>query len=160
MKGIIDGRSLSRRRMLSGAAMGTLAVAGASVWTRAAQATRAEAMAAVKERIGDKQPTASGKIDLQVPEIAENGNTVPITVNVDSPMSEDDHVTAVHVMATKNPDPEIITFKFTPMSGRASASTRMRLAESQNVMAVAELSNGSTIMTQKEVKVTIGGCGG
>ena len=160
MKGIIEGRNLTRRRMLSGAAMGTLALAGVGVWSRAARATQAEAMAAVKERIGDKEPTASGKIALDVPEIAENGNTVPMTVKVDSPMIEEDHVTAIHVMATKNPDPEIITFKFTPLSGRASASTRMRLADTQNIMAVAELSDGSTIMAQKEVKVTIGGCGG
>jgi len=160
MKSIIDGRNLTRRRMLSGAAMGTLALAGVGVWSRAARATRAEAMAAVKERIGDKEPTESGKITLDVPEIAENGSTVPMTVNVDSPMTEDDHVTAIHVMATENPSPEVVTFKFTSLSGRASAATRMRLADTQNVLAVAELSDGSTIMAQKEVKVTIGGCGG
>jgi sulfur-oxidizing protein SoxY len=160
MKGIFQGRGMTRRRMLSGAAMGTIALAGTSIWSRTAKATRSEAMAAIKERTGDKEPKASGKIELDVPEIAENGSTVPMGVSVDSPMTEDDHVKAVHVMATKNPDPEIISFKFTPMSGRASASTRMRLAETQNVIAVAELSDGSTIMTQKEVKVTIGGCGG
>jgi sulfur-oxidizing protein SoxY len=160
MKGIIQGRGLTRRRVLSGAAIGTIAIAGANVWPRTAQATRAEAMDAIKERIGGKDPKASSKIELDVPEIAENGSTVPMGVRVDSPMTDDDHVKAVHVMATLNPSPEIISFKFTPMSGRASASTRMRLAETQNVIAVAELSDGSTIMTQKEVKVTIGGCGG
>ena len=160
MKGIIQNRGMTRRRVLSGAAMGTIAIAGASVWSRTAQATRAEAMAAIKERVGGSEPKASSKIELDVPEIAENGSTVPMGVRVDSPMTDDDHVKAVHVMATKNPDPEIISFKFTPMSGRASASTRMRLAETQNVIAVAEMSDGSTIMTQKEVKVTIGGCGG
>jgi sulfur-oxidizing protein SoxY len=160
MKGIIQHRGMTRRRVLSGAAMGTIAIAGASVWSRPAQATRAEAMAAIKERVGTSEPKASSKIELDVPEIAENGSTVPMGVKVDSPMTDDDHVKAVHVMAAKNPDPEIISFKFTPMSGRASASTRMRLAETQNVIAVAEMSDGSTIMTQKEVKVTIGGCGG
>lgn len=160
MKGIIQHRGMTRRRVLSGAAMGTIAIAGASVWSRTAQATRAEAMAAIKERTGTSEPKASSKISLDVPEIAENGSTVPMGVSVDSPMTEDDYVKAVHVMAAKNPDPEIISFKFTPMSGRANAATRMRLAETQNVIAVAELSDGSTIMTQKEVKVTIGGCGG
>jgi sulfur-oxidizing protein SoxY len=160
MKGIIDARGLTRRRVLSSAAMGTAAIAGASIWPGAARATREEAMKAIAERIGTKDPQMSGKIELDVPEIAENGSTVPMGVRVDSPMTDDDHVKAVHVMATKNPEPEIITFKFTPMSGRASASTRMRLAETQDVVAVAELSNGSTIMTKKEVKVTIGGCGG
>lgn len=160
MKGIIQGRGLTRRRVLSGAAIGTVAIAGANIWPRSAQATRAEAMNAIKERIGGGEPKASSKIELDVPEIAENGSTVPMGVRVDSPMTDDDHVKAVHVMATKNPQPEIISFKFTPMSGRANASTRMRLAETQNVIAVAELSDGSTIMTQKEVKVTIGGCGG
>jgi len=160
MKGLIDGRNLTRRRVLSGAAMGTVAIAGSSLFARASQATRAEAMAAIKERIGDKEPKSSSKIELDVPEIAENGSTVPMGVKVDSPMTNADHVKAVHVMATKNPDPEIITFKFTPKSGRAEAQTRMRLAETQNVMAVAELSDGATIMTQKKVKVTIGGCGG
>ena len=160
MKGIIQGRGLTRRRVLSGAAIGTVAIAGANIWPRSAQATRAEAMDAIKERIGGGEPKASSKIELDVPEIAENGSTVPMGVRVDSPMTDDDHVKAVHVMATKNPQPEIISFKFTPMSGRANASTRMRLAETQNVIAVAELSDGSTIMTQKEVKVTIGGCGG
>lgn len=160
MKGIIDGRKMTRRRMLSGAAMGTLALAGSSVFSGAAYATRAEAMAAIKERIGDKEPASSSKIELDVPEIAENGSTVPMGVKVDSPMTEDDHVKAVHVMATKNPEPEIITFKFSRLSGRAQAQTRMRLAETQDVVAVAELSDGSTIMTKKQVKVTIGGCGG
>jgi sulfur-oxidizing protein SoxY len=160
MKGIIDARGLTRRRVLSGAAMGTAAIAGAGIWPGAARATREEAMKAIAERTGTKDPQMSGKIELDVPEIAENGSTVPMGVRVDSPMSDADHVKAVHVMATKNPEPEIITFKFSPMSGRASASTRMRLAETQDVVAVAELSDGSTIMTKKEVKVTIGGCGG
>jgi sulfur-oxidizing protein SoxY len=160
MKGNIDGRSLTRRRVLSGAAMGTVALAGSSLFSRTAQATRAEAMAAIQERIGDSEPVSSSKIELDVPEIAENGSTVPMGVKVDSPMSDDDHVKAVHVMATKNPDPEIITFRFSRLSGRAEAQTRMRLSETQDVVAVAELSDGSAIMTKKQVKVTIGGCGG
>ena len=117
-------------------------------------------MATPEERIGEKEPKTSSKIKLDVPEIAENGSTVPMGVTVDSPMTEDDHVKAVHVMATKNPDPEIVTFRFSMLSGRAEAQTRMRLADTQDVLAVAELSDGSAIMAKKEVKVTIGGCGG
>jgi sulfur-oxidizing protein SoxY len=101
-----------------------------------------------------------GRIMLDLPEIAENGNTVPLTVEVDSPMTEDDYVEAVHVMTERNPDPEVATFHFTPRSGRAAVSTRIRLAESQTVHAVAEMSDGSVYTASRAIDVTIGGCGG
>ncbi|HET9273358.1 MAG TPA: thiosulfate oxidation carrier protein SoxY [Methyloceanibacter sp.] len=101
-----------------------------------------------------------GRITLDLPEIAENGNTVPLTVEVDSPMAADDYVKAVHVMTERNPDPEVATFHFTPRSGRAAVSTRIRLAESQTVHAVAEMSDGSVYTASRSIDVTIGGCGG
>ncbi len=104
--------------------------------------------------------TAEGKVTLEMPEIAENGNTVPLSISVDSPMTADDHVKRVIIVAEGNPRPEVITFNFSPKSGVAEASTRMRLAKTQNVVAVAELSDGSFHMTKRQVKVTIGGCGG
>ena len=102
----------------------------------------------------------SGGIKLDVPEIAENGNTVPVGFVVDSPMTTDNYVKAVHVFADGNPSPEVASFEFTPMNGEAGASFRMRLARTQNVIAVAELSDGSFLKASAKVKVTIGGCGG
>ena len=75
-------------------------------------------------------------------------------------MTAENHVKAVHLMADGNPSPEVISFKFTPQSGRAEASTRMRLAQTQNVIAFAEMSDGSVYRAAQPVKVTIGGCGG
>ncbi len=103
---------------------------------------------------------AMGKITLTAPEIAENGNTVPISVTVDSAMSGDDRVESVMIVAEGNPNPEVATFHFTALSGVAAATTRMRLAKTQNVIAVAKMADGSVYLDQKEVKVTIGGCGG
>lgn len=101
-----------------------------------------------------------GKISLSTPEIAENGNTVPVGVEVESPMTDDDYVTDVLLLADGNPRPGVATFHFTPKSGEASATTRIRLAKTQNVIAVAKMSDGSVYMGKSLVKVTIGGCGG
>jgi sulfur-oxidizing protein SoxY len=108
---------------------------------------------------GGKQPE-TGKITLTAPEIAENGNTVPISINVDSKMTDGDLVSEVMILADGNPNPEVATFQFTAMSGVAAATTRMRLAKTQNVLAIAKMADGSVYMDRKEVKVTIGGCGG
>jgi sulfur-oxidizing protein SoxY len=124
-----------------------------------AAASADDVMAKVKEFGGGAEP-ASGTISLNAPEIAENGNTVPISVSVESPMTADDYVESVAIYADGNPSPEVIVFNFTPMSGEASATTRMRLAKTQNVYAVAKTSGGQVFMDKKEVKVTIGGCGG
>jgi len=109
--------------------------------------------------LGDRT-AEEGRIALELPEIAENGNTVPLTVSVESPMTADDYVTAVHVMTERNPAPEVATFRFTPQSGRATVSTRIRLAESQTVHAVAETSDGRVYSASRAVQVVIGGCGG
>jgi len=113
----------------------------------------------IKKVYADKAMT-SGKIKLDVPQIAENGLVVPISIDVESPMTDADYVKAVHVYADGNPLPQICSFRFTPDCGKASASTRMRLAQTQNIIAIAEMSNGSLFTTKAEVKVTIGGCGG
>jgi sulfur-oxidizing protein SoxY len=113
----------------------------------------------IMEFTGGKAPE-TGKIMLTAPEIAENGNTVPISVNVESAMSGDDMVQSVMILADGNPNPAVATFNFTAMSGTAAATTRMRLAKTQNVIAIAKMADGSVFMDKKEVKVTIGGCGG
>ena len=113
----------------------------------------------IRKLYGDKAQTA-GKIKLDVPQIAENGLVVPISVDIESPMSDADHVKAVHVFADGNPLPQVVSFRFSPECGKASASTRMRLAQTQNVICIAEMSNGALFSAKAEVKVTIGGCGG
>lgn len=140
-------------------ALGLSAGAAAFVALGPAFADEAATEKTLMEFTGGKTPE-SGKIDLKAPEIAENGNTVPITVSVESEMSESSYVESVTVLAEGNPNPAVATFHFTPMSGEASATTRMRLAKTQNVVAVAKMSDGSVYMDRKQVKVTIGGCGG
>jgi sulfur-oxidizing protein SoxY len=102
----------------------------------------------------------SGKVSLKAPEIAENGNAVPVTVSVESEMSEKSFVKALYVAADGNPAPGVVTWEFTPMSGKAEVSFRTRLAETQKLVAVAEMNDGSLWMASHEIKVTIGGCGG
>lgn len=100
----------------------------------------------------------AGKVKIEAPEIAENGNSVPISVSVDSPMNPTDYVRAIHIIADRNPQPGVASFLLTPANGRAEVHLRMRMAESQNVIVVAELSDGSAWTATREVKVTIGGC--
>ncbi len=114
---------------------------------------------AIKKFTGGKTPV-EGKVKLDLPEIAENGNTVPMTIMVDSPMTEASHVTDVLVVANENPRSGVVTFHFSPASGVAEANTRIRLAATQDVIAVARMNDGSFYMATKQVKVTIGGCGG
>jgi sulfur-oxidizing protein SoxY len=96
---------------------------------------------------------ADGGVDLTAPEIAENGNTVPIEVGADG-------ASAIMVLAAGNPTPPVATFNFGPLAGAHRASTRIRLAGTQDVIAVAKLADGSFARASKTVKVTIGGCGG
>lgn len=108
---------------------------------------------------GDQQ-IGDGKIEIDAPEIAENGNSVPIEVIVDSAMEGDDMVEEVLVLASGNPNPGVATFKFGALSGEARASTRIRLAQTQDVVALARMKDGTIHRTKRTIKVTIGGCGG
>jgi len=119
-----------------------------------------EAVATELEKLYAGKSMAEGRIKLDMPEIAENGLVVPINISVESPMTEADYVKSVHVFADGNPLPQVVSYHFTPACGQAAASTRMRLAQTQNVIAVAEMSDGSLYTTKAQVKVTIGGCGG
>ncbi len=98
-------------------------------------------------------------LQMSIPEIAENGHSVPVSFIVESPMSEEDHVMSVMLLASDNPNPEVITFHFTPANGIAKVSTRMRLARTQDVVAVAKTSSGKLHRTSRNVHVVIGGCG-
>ena len=101
-----------------------------------------------------------GKIALKAPEIAENGNAVPLTVSVESEMTEKAYVKALYIAADGNPNPQVAIYEFTPMSGKAEVSMRIRLAQTQKLIAVAEMNDGALYTASREVKVTIGGCGG
>lgn len=146
----------SRRDALALAAIAGLA---AILAPRLSFATEKMVSDEIKKLYGDKT-FESGKIKLDVPEIAENGLVVPVNVDVESPMTDADYVKSVHVFAEGNPLPGVVSYKFTPACGKASASTRMRLAETQNIICIAEMSNGKLHMAKANVKVTIGGCGG
>lgn len=115
---------------------------------------------ALKKILGDAKPADGKPILVELPEIAENGNTVPFTLTVDSPMTEANHVRALHVLATGNPQSGIASFQFTPLSGKAYVQSRMRLARTQQIVIVAEISDGRFLLARRSVKVTIGGCGG
>ena len=99
-------------------------------------------------------------IYFDLPEIAENGNQVKVSFEMDSPMTESDYVKTVYILADGNPSPNVAKFYFTPQMGSCSATTRMRLSKTQNVYLLAENNNGQFHMTNAKVKVTIGGCGG
>ena len=147
------------RRQALGLAAGAAAIPFIGLGAQPAFAAAAEAEQRIMEFTGGKTPE-TGKITLTAPEIAENGNTVPVSVSVESAMEGDDLVESVMIVADGNPNPAVATFHFTPMSGEAAATSRMRLAQTQNVIAVARMKDGSGFMDKKLVKVTIGGCGG
>jgi sulfur-oxidizing protein SoxY len=114
----------------------------------------------VLKKLVNGKDAKPGKVKLRIPEIAENGNTVPLTVAIDSPMTPQDYVKAVHVVTDGNPAPDVMSVHFTPECGKAEVSARIRLARTQNVIAYAEMSDGSVWSATAEAKVTIGGCGG
>jgi len=146
----------SRREFLK---TGSMAMLAAVLAPHMVMAEEADVKAAI-EKLYSGKTLAAGKIKLDLPQIAENGLVVPVGIEVESPMTEKDYVKAVHIFADGNPLPGIISYKFTPDCGKASASSRMRLARTQNIVAVAEMSDGSLFTAKQEVKVTIGGCGG
>ena len=149
--------SITRRQaFVVGAAAVAAAALGQSV-TSAHAANNIQEM--INKFTGGATP-ADGKVKLDLPEIAENGNTVPITVSVESPMTDKDYIREVIVLADGNPNAGVATFRFSPASGVAEANTRIRLANTQNIVAVAKTNDGKYYTASKQVKVTIGGCGG
>lgn len=150
--------SLTRRRvMLTTLHLGAAALLS-GYFAREAAATPDSAAQLLKTLAKGEPKT--GKVSITAPSIAENGNAVPLTVAVESPMTDADHVKAIHIVADGNPNPGVASFKFTPMAGKAEIQIRVRMSTTQNVIAVAELKDGSLWSAAKEVKVTIGGCGG
>ncbi|MEM8688934.1 MAG: thiosulfate oxidation carrier protein SoxY [Pseudomonadota bacterium] len=149
----------SRRNALELIGGGVVTALLAGTFATSAQADAKLLAEAIKKAVGDGA-MKEGKITLDLPEIAENGNTVPVGVSVDSPMTDADYVKSVHLFAEKNPAADVASIHFTPASGVAKAALRIRMAGTQNIVAVAEMSDGTLYTAEKLVKVTIGGCGG
>jgi len=115
--------------------------------------------AAVSAITSGKTVTDSDKVKLTVPEIAENGAVVPVKVNVESAMTEAEHVKAIHVLSTKNGNARCADVMLTPMNGKGYFATRVKLGGTQDIVALVEMSDGTFLRAAKPVKVTIGGCG-
>jgi len=147
----------TRRAVVTGAGAALLGAAAPTVVVGPARATPEEMQATINKLVGDAKLKA-GKITIDIPPLVENGNTVPCTVTVDSPMTEQNYCKAIHVLNERNPQPNVISVYLNPRSGRAAFSTRIRLSDTQNVTVVAELSNGSFWSASVNVVVTIGAC--
>ncbi|MTD92815.1 thiosulfate oxidation carrier protein SoxY [Hyphomicrobium sp. xq] len=118
----------------------------------------AEFKAAFDALVGKSAPQSSG-LTFDLPDQVENGDYVPVALAVDSPMTAESNVRAVHILSTANPRAAVATFRFTLLSGKAQVTSRMRLAKTQDVVAVAELSDGRILVTRRKVSVKVGGCG-
>jgi len=125
---------------------------------RPAVATPEELAAALRETFGDR-PIQRGRVKLDLPRLAESGNVVPVTVTVESPMTERDHVRSIHLFAEKNNLPRILEVQLGPHNGKALVSSRVRLAITQQVLAVAVLSDNSLWSAAAEIEVTVSSCG-
>ncbi|MFG3595236.1 thiosulfate oxidation carrier protein SoxY [Bradyrhizobium sp. RDI18] len=146
---------VTRRTVLAAAVAGSAGFASAAL--ASTQPPSDDAVDLVK-RLTGKTPTASDRLHLAMPQIFPNGYTVPLTLTIDSPMTESDHVRHVSVLAPRNPLVEVVTFHFVPQRSEPRVSTRVRLAEPQYVLAVAEMNDGTLLMTETWVEVATNGC--
>lgn len=148
---------LTRRACVTGGSLWLLACA---VPARAAAPDLRDsaALQAALARFAAGAPVREGRVQLELPEMVENGNAVPTTVSVDSPMSAADHVVAIALFTGRNPLPEVAEFRLGPRAGRARVVTRIRLATSQKVVAAARMSDGSVWTRTMDVLVTLAAC--
>jgi sulfur-oxidizing protein SoxY len=148
----------SRRAFLRRTAALAAAAGGAATWPFPQARATPEAMRqAIRAVLGEAE-ARPGKVALDIPALVENGNTVPLTVSVESPMSPEHHVKAIHVFNEKNPQPHVISIALGTRTGRARLATRIRLADSQQVVAIAEMSDGSFWSGSADVIVTLAAC--
>ncbi len=152
----IDWQSPNRREVMLA---GTVGVAAMTIAPRRALATPDQVAAEIANFTGGK-PLIEDRITLDLPSIAENGLVVPLNFEVASPMTDHDYVTVLRFFAEGNPFPQVADFYFTPLAAKAAGQIRIRLAQTQNIIAVAQMSDGTFYTAKQEVKVTIGGCGG
>jgi sulfur-oxidizing protein SoxY len=142
---------LTRRTAVAGA----LAV---TVLPLASAHATPDAMAAAIKQVTGGAAIREGKVKLDIPPLVENGNAVPLTVSVESPMTEADHVKAIHIFNEKNPQPHVFDAKLGPLNGKAEIATRIKLNDSQKVVAIAELSSGAFVSGSTDVIVTLAAC--
>jgi sulfur-oxidizing protein SoxY len=147
----------TRRRFLGLAGSAAVASATPIMTLRPLEATPEMLASAIRNLVGSAT-VKTGKVKLDIPPLVENGNTVPMTVSLASPMTPDDHVKSIHVFNEKNPQPNIGNFYLGPACGCAQVSTRIRLADSQKVVAIAHLSDGSFWSATADVVVTLAAC--
>ena len=147
----------SRREFLKSAGAVTLALPAVSLVSPSARATPDTMKAAIDKVVGNAKVTM-GKIAIDIPPLVENGNVVPVTITVDSPMTKDNYVKALHLFNEKNPQPNVIGVAFGPRAGKAAISTRIRLADAQKVVAIAEMSDGAFYTESADVIVTLAAC--
>lgn len=147
--------TLIRRDFLQGAG---LTAALTLISPAALRAEDTNGWQSLRDRILDGRESVEGGITLDLPDLSENGAQVPLGVHVDSPMSAEDHVRAIHVIATQNPAPEIGSFHLSPHLARAEVFTRIRIGTEQELLALAELSDGRVLEQAALVSVTVGGC--
>ena len=147
----------TRRTFLELAGGAAVASAVPIVTIRPLGATPAMLNSAIRNVVG-AAPVRAGKITLDIPPLVENGNTVPMTVRVASPMTETDYVKSIHVFNEKNPQPNVGNFYIGPAAGRAQVSTRIRLADTQKVVAIARLSDDSFWSVSADIIVTLAAC--
>src|SRR5260370_27534811 len=155
----VDFVELRRRDLLIRSGGVVAAAATVALLPAAARATSQAMQEAIRKIVGEGT-LQQGRVKLDVPPLVENGNTVPLTVAVESPMTAADHVKAVHIVNEKNPQPQVISVTIGPRAGRATLSTRIKLADSQQIVAVAEMSGGSFWSAAAGVIVTIAACTG
>jgi sulfur-oxidizing protein SoxY len=141
-------------RLIGAAAIGSALL---TLRVRPLSASPAEMRTALDKITGGK-PVTPGRVKLEIPPLVENGNTVPVTVTVESAMTPADHVRAIHVVTEKNPQPYVISCRLGPRAGRAMISTRCRLSDTQTVIALAEMSDGSFWSDNVNVIITLGAC--
>jgi sulfur-oxidizing protein SoxY len=146
------GLMLSRRQLVA-ASFGL----GLGVTWRPARALSDELAGALRKFTGDA-PTKEGRVNFDIAPLVENGNTVPVTISVQSPMTAADHVQQIAVFNERNPQREVVACKLTPASGKAVVSTRIRLATTQQLVAVAKMSDGSCWTHTVDVVVTLAAC--
>jgi sulfur-oxidizing protein SoxY len=152
-----SGRSeagLDRRRVVAGAAAGVLVAA----LPGRAGAQAAPDLAQLVSRVTEGVTPERGRITLSIPALAENGNSVDTRIIVESPMTDADHVRWIHLIAEKNPFPDMARFHLGPRAGRAEVATTLRIAQSQKVAVVAALSDGRFVMTDADIVVTLSAC--
>jgi sulfur-oxidizing protein SoxY len=173
--------TIDRRGMLAAAGAAALAVLTESGRVRAADGPASDAPAApppendatrnvappaptsqfldvLRSIVGDKQPLDE-RVTVDLPELAENGNIVPYKLDVESPMTAEEHITKLYLLSTQNPQAKVAVFHFTLASGKAAVTGRMRLAKTQDVVAIAETNTGEFLRGTRNIEVTIGGCG-